>query len=100
MEKILLLFTSPPYGRIQEVVDAGVVPRLYELLDHPEDQVVSKALQTINNIVSGSTPSSYSNLAAGGWCYSSFTLFYYYFLLQIYHFVPYEFYNLFISCAI
>ena len=66
MEKILLLFTSPPYGRIQEVVDAGVVPRLYELLDHPEDQVVSKALQTINNIVSGSTPSSYSNLAAGG----------------------------------
>ena len=55
-----------PYGRIQEVVDAEVVPRLYELLDHPEDQVVSKALQTINNIVSGSTPSSYSNLAAGG----------------------------------
>ena len=45
---ILLFFTSRGYNRIQEVVDAGVVPRLYALLDHPEDQVASKALRIIN----------------------------------------------------
>ena len=62
---ILSYFTSSSYGRIQEVVDAGVVPRLYELLDHPEAEVALIAFRIINNIVSGSSQTRYSNVAAG-----------------------------------
>uniref|UniRef100_M4DVV5 Importin subunit alpha n=2 Tax=Brassica campestris TaxID=3711 RepID=M4DVV5_BRACM len=40
---------------IQSVIEAGVVPRLVELLLHPCPSVVSPALRSIGNIVSGNT---------------------------------------------
>lgn len=39
--------------KIQEVVDAGVVPRLVELLNCDDLQVVTPALRAIGNIVTG-----------------------------------------------
>ncbi|EFX78060.1 hypothetical protein DAPPUDRAFT_246719 [Daphnia pulex] len=38
---------------VQEVVDAGVVPRLVFLLDNNDEFVTSSALRTIGNIVTG-----------------------------------------------
>ena len=40
--------------RIQEVVDAGVVPRLVALINHPEVAVVTPTLRTIGDIATGS----------------------------------------------
>ncbi|CAF1920745.1 unnamed protein product [Brassica napus] len=40
---------------ILSVIEAGVVPRVVELLRHPCPSVVSPALRTIGNIVSGNT---------------------------------------------
>ncbi|KAJ4881179.1 Importin subunit alpha-2 [Raphanus sativus] len=39
--------------KIQSVIQAGVVPRLVELLDHPSPSVLIPALRTIGNIVTG-----------------------------------------------
>ncbi|XP_019093605.1 PREDICTED: importin subunit alpha-1-like [Camelina sativa] len=39
--------------KIQTVIDAGVVPRLVELLLHPSISVVTPALRTVGNIVRG-----------------------------------------------
>ncbi|XP_024007106.1 importin subunit alpha-1 isoform X2 [Eutrema salsugineum] len=40
---------------IQRVIEAGVVPRLVELLLHPSPFVLTPALRTIGNIVTGNT---------------------------------------------
>ncbi|KAG7537232.1 Armadillo [Arabidopsis suecica] len=42
-------------GDIQSVIEAGVVPRLVELLQHPSPVVIVPALRTIGNIVSGNS---------------------------------------------
>ncbi|KAJ0251194.1 Importin subunit alpha-2 [Hirschfeldia incana] len=39
--------------KIQSVIQAGVVPRLVELLEHPSPSVLIPALRTIGNIVTG-----------------------------------------------
>ncbi|KAJ0232287.1 Importin subunit alpha-5 [Hirschfeldia incana] len=41
--------------QIQSVIEAGVVPRLVELLIHPCARVLAPVLRTIGNIVSGNT---------------------------------------------
>lgn len=46
--------TDGPNERIQTVVDAGVVDRLVELLASPECKVLTPALRTVGNIVTGS----------------------------------------------
>nr|CAH0102785.1 unnamed protein product [Daphnia galeata] len=50
---------------VEEVVDAGVVPRLVALLDHTEVSVITPTLRTIGNIVTGSDVQTDSVLAAG-----------------------------------
>ena len=54
-----------PNEWIQEVVDAGVVPRLVALLDHTEISVITPTLRIIGNIVSGSDALTDSVLDAG-----------------------------------
>ncbi len=61
----LSYLTVGPNERIQEVVDAGVVPRLVALLDHVEVAVITPTLRTIGNIVTGSDIQTDSVLAAG-----------------------------------
>jgi hypothetical protein len=61
----LSYLTDGPNERIQEVVDAGVVPRLVALLDHVEVAVITPTLRTIGNIVTGSDIQTDSVLAAG-----------------------------------
>lgn len=49
----LSYLTDGTNEKIQEVVDAGVVPRLVELLNCDDLQVVTPALRAIGNIVTG-----------------------------------------------
>ncbi|EFX74589.1 hypothetical protein DAPPUDRAFT_251789 [Daphnia pulex] len=61
----LSFLTDRHNKRIQEVVDAGVVPRLVALLDNVEVAVITPTLRTIGNIVTGSAIQTDSVLAAG-----------------------------------
>jgi importin subunit alpha-1/8 len=61
----LSYLTDGPNERIQEVVDAGVVPRLVALLDNPEVSVVTPTLRTIGNIVTGSDVQTDSVIQSG-----------------------------------
>lgn len=49
----LSYLTDGTNEKIQEVVDAGVVPRLVELLNSGDLPVVTPALRAIGNIVTG-----------------------------------------------
>ncbi|KAL0692430.1 hypothetical protein Bca4012_059610 [Brassica carinata] len=49
----LSLMSDGGEEQIQSVIEAGVVPRLVELLLHPSSSVLAPALRTIGNIVSG-----------------------------------------------
>lgn len=49
----LSYLTDGTNEKIQEVVDAGVVPRLVELLNCDDIPVVTPALRAIGNIVTG-----------------------------------------------
>lgn len=61
----LSYLTDGPNERIQEVVDAGVVPSLVALLGHIEVSVVTPALRTIGNIVTGSDVQTDTVIEAG-----------------------------------
>ena len=61
----LYFLSVGPSERIQEVVDAGVVPRLVALLDSAEVSVIAPALRTIGNIVTGNDVQTDSVLAVG-----------------------------------
>lgn len=49
----LSYLTDGPNDRIQAVVDTGVVPRLVELLAYNKVPVLTPALRTVGNIVTG-----------------------------------------------
>ncbi|CAH2044640.1 unnamed protein product [Thlaspi arvense] len=51
----LSFLADGPDEKIQCVVESGVVPRLVQLLSHPSQCVVTPALRTIGNIVTGNT---------------------------------------------
>ncbi|XP_046442133.1 importin subunit alpha-8-like [Daphnia pulex] len=54
----LFWLTDDPNKRMQEVVNAGVIPRLASLLNHNEKDVIDPTLKIIGKIVKGSdTPS-------------------------------------------
>lgn len=57
--------------KIQEVVDAGVVPRLVELLNCDDLQVVTPALSAIGNIVTGND----TQVGQRGSCESMYSLY-------------------------
>lgn len=61
----LSYLTDGPNERIQEVVNAGVVGRLVQLLDNVEVSVVTPTLRTIGNIVTGSDLQTDSVIDAG-----------------------------------
>jgi importin subunit alpha-6/7 len=52
--------------KIQAVIDAGIVPRLVELLAHPSVSVQTPALRSIGNIVSGDDNQTQAVIAASG----------------------------------
>ncbi|XP_046448876.1 importin subunit alpha-5-like isoform X2 [Daphnia pulex] len=62
-----LSFLTYSDEQIQEVVDAGVVPRLVTLLDHSEVIVIQPALNTIRDILSSRNIETDSVLAAGAY---------------------------------
>ncbi|KAI5658497.1 hypothetical protein M9H77_27290 [Catharanthus roseus] len=49
----LSYLSDGPNDKIQAVIDAGVCPRLVELLAHPSPTVLIPALRTVGNIVTG-----------------------------------------------
>lgn len=49
----LAFLTDGPNEIIQEIVEAGLVPRLISLLDHNESAVVTPVLKAIRNIAAG-----------------------------------------------
>ncbi|XP_072996632.1 importin subunit alpha-1b-like [Typha latifolia] len=49
----LSYLSDGPNDKIQAVIDAGVFPRLVELLLHPSPSVLIPALRTVGNIVTG-----------------------------------------------
>ncbi|CAH8390445.1 unnamed protein product [Eruca vesicaria subsp. sativa] len=51
--------------QIQSVVEAGVVPRLVELLMHPSSSVLAPALRSIGNILSGNTQQTQCVISCG-----------------------------------
>lgn len=49
----LAFLTDGPNEIIQEIVEAGLVPRLISLLNHNEGAVVTPVLKAIRNIAAG-----------------------------------------------
>jgi importin subunit alpha-1 len=45
--------SNGPNDQVQAVIDAGAVPWVIELLDHPSPEVQMKALRTVGNLVTG-----------------------------------------------
>lgn len=51
--------------RIQEIIQTGIVPKLYELFYHPKVGVVIPALRTVGNLVTGDDQSTEMLLSMG-----------------------------------
>lgn len=57
--------TDGPNEKIQQVIDAGVVPRLVELLHETEVSYIKPAIRSIGNIVTGEDLQTQAVIDAG-----------------------------------
>lgn len=57
--------TDGPNEKIQKVIEAGVVPRLVELLNKREMSFIKPAIRSIGNIVTGEDPQTQAVIDAG-----------------------------------
>ncbi|KAH0863636.1 hypothetical protein HID58_080847 [Brassica napus] len=61
----LSYLSDGPNDKIQAVIQAGVCPRLVELLSHPSPTVLIPALRTVGNIVTGDDSQTQAVVGAG-----------------------------------
>ncbi|CAN6895337.1 unnamed protein product, partial [Brassica oleracea] len=69
----LSYLSNGPNDKIQAVIQAGVCPRLVELLSHPSPTVLIPALRTVGNIVTGDDSQTLFIIDSGAPEVSSFT---------------------------